>query len=171
MGYDNICKWKGDDLPVENVSWDDCQKFINNLNKLTGKRFSLPTEAQWEYAARGGAKSKRYKYSGGYDINKVAWHKENSNRTTHKAGSLQPNELGIYDMSGNVWEWCNDWYDKKYYGDSPIESPAGPSKGSDRVFRGGSFGINLDGCRVALRGNLRPSGVIINALGFRVVLP
>jgi formylglycine-generating enzyme required for sulfatase activity len=102
---------KGDELPVENVSWKDCQKFIKKLNQLTGETFRLPTEAEWEYAARGGNKSKGYKYSGSNDLGTVAWSSNNSLPKTHPVATKQPNELGIYDMSGNVYEWCNDYYD------------------------------------------------------------
>ena len=106
----NPSKWKGDNLPVEKVSWDDVQTFIKKLNAKTGLNYRLPTEAEWEYAARGGNKSNGYKYSGSNDIGSVAWYASNSGSKTHSVGQKKPNELGIYDMTGNVWEWCNDWY-------------------------------------------------------------
>ena len=123
--------------PVEQVSWHDCQSFIQKLNQLTGLRFRLPTEAEWEYAARGGNKSKGYKYSGSNNIGDVAWCYDNSSETTHEVGTKAPNELGLYDMSGNVWEWCSDWYGR--YSSSAQSNPTGPSSGSFRVFRGGSW--------------------------------
>ena len=119
--------------PVEQVSWNDCQTFIKKLNQLTGKDFRLPTEAEWEYAPRGGNKSKGYKYSGSNTMDNVAWYWENSSSTTHDVKIKQANELGIYDMSGNVWEWCQDWYSSSYYSSSPSTNPTGPSSGSHRV--------------------------------------
>ena len=146
--------------PVEQVSWDDCQKFIRELNRLTGKQFRLPTEAEWEYAARGGNKSRGYKYAGGNDIESVAWYDGNSgnwvfNRKTHPVAKKVPNELGLYDMSGNVWEWCQDWYEKDYYSSSPSSNPTGPSSGSNRVHRGGSWCDDARDCRVSCRGSWR----------------
>lgn len=140
---------KGDNLPVEQVSWDDCQVFIQKLNQLTGKQFRLPTESEWEYAARGGRKSRGYKYAGGNDIGLVAWHTGNSGNETHTVATKQANELGVYDMSGNVEEWCSDWYDG--YQSSSQSDPQGPSLGSDRVGRGGSFFFNARYCRVSNR--------------------
>ena len=140
---------KGDNLPVEQVSWDDCQVFIQNLNQLTGKQFRLPTEAEWEYAARGGRKSRGYKYAGGNDIGLVAWYEDNSGNETHPVATKQANELGIYDMSGNVWEWCSDWYDG--YQSSSQSDPQRPSLGSCRVNRGGSCYCNAGDCRVSYR--------------------
>ncbi|MBQ7664394.1 MAG: formylglycine-generating enzyme family protein [Bacteroidaceae bacterium] len=135
--------------PVEQVSWDECQEFIQKLNAKTGRKFRLPTEAEWEYAARGGNKSKGYKYSGSNDIGAVAWYSKNSGSVTHEVGTKQPNELGLYDMSGNVWEWCSDWHDN--YGSSPSTNPKGPDSGSCRVYRGGSWINYAWGCRVAFR--------------------
>lgn len=134
----NPSYFKGDNLPVDTSSWDDCQDFIGRLNKITGENFSLPTEAQWEFAARGGNYSKGYKYSGSNDIDAVAWYGGNSGNKTHPVGSKQANELGIYDMSGNVWEYCSDWYGD--YSSVAVTDPAGPSSGFYRVWRGGCFG-------------------------------
>jgi len=135
--------------PVECVSWNDCQTFITKLNNLTGENFRLPTEAEWEYAARGGNASEGYKYSGSNSIGDVAWYWGNSSSTPHPVKTKQANELGIYDMSGNVYEWCADWY--SYYSSSPQDNPTGPSSGSCRVLRGGSWSNNAWYCRVANR--------------------
>ena len=150
----NPSYFKGDNLPVENVSWDDCQEFIGKLNSLTGKDFRLPTEAEWEYAARGGNKSQGYKYSGSNNLYKVGWYYGNSDNTTHEVGTKSPNELGLYDMSGNVWEWCNDWYGD--YNPDAQTNPTGPGSGSDRVDRGGSWFSIARGCRVSYRGGSAP---------------
>ena len=146
--------FKGDNLPVECVSWNDCQVFIQNLNQLTGKQFRLPTEAEWEYAARGGRKSRGYKYAGGNNIGLVAWCGDNSGNRTHPVAAKQANELGIYDMSGNVWEWCGDWYGD--YQSSSQSDPQGPSSGSSRVYRGGSYYFDARICRVSYRINSTP---------------
>ena len=168
---ENPSSFKGDNLPVENVSWNDCQTFISRLNSLTGMQFRLPTEAQWEYAARGGNQSKGFKYSGSHDPFDVAWYADNSGSRTHPVGTKAPNELGIHDMSGNVWEWCRDWYGANYYGSSPVESPTGPSSGSNRVFRGGGWYNAARSCRVSCRGNYAPEHRD-NGIGLRlVVLP
>ncbi len=150
----NPSSFKGSDLPVETVSWDDCQTFITKLNQLTGKTFRLPTEAEWEYAARGGNKSQGYKYSGSNTIDDVAWYYDNGGSKTHAVGTKQANELGIYDMSGNVWEWCSDWYDS--YGSSSQTNPTGAASGSYRVLRGGSWNYNAMFCRVSLRSGYYP---------------
>ena len=163
----NPSVFKGDNLPVENVSWDDCQEFINKLNRITGKTFRLPTEAEWEYAARGGKKSRGYQYSGSNNLSDVAWYKDNSGSKTHAVGSKQANELGIYDMTGNVWEWCQDWYDK--YSSSSQTNPTGANSGSSRVFRGGSWYITAGGCRSSYRGYYRPDFRAFS-LGLRLVL-
>ena len=133
----NPSNFKGDNLPVEKVSWDDCQEFISKLNRITGKTFRLPTEAEWEYAARGGNKSRGYQYSGSNNLLDVAWFRDNSGSKTHAVGTKQPNELGIYDMSGNVCEWCHDWYGA--YSSSSQVNPTGANSGSYRVIRGGSW--------------------------------
>ena len=165
----NPSHFKGVNKPVECVSWNDCQEFIKKLNKLTGLQFRLPTEAEWEYAARGGNKSKGYKYSGSNIIGNVAWYWDNSNQKTHPVGTKAPNELGIYDMSGNVWEWCSDWYSSSYYSSSPANNPTGPATGSDRVYRGGSWLHFADYCRVANR-ILNNPDYRYSSLGFRLAL-
>jgi TonB family protein len=153
-------------LPVKNVSWDDVQKFIQRLNAKTGKKYRLPTEAEWEYAARGENKSSGYKYSGSNNIDDVAWYGSTSG-STHAVGTKQANELGLYDMTGNVWEWCNDWYGA--YPTLAQNNPTGPSSGSGHVFRGGSWNADASGCRVAYRSNYSPGSSNRN-LGFRLVL-
>ncbi|HZK08832.1 MAG TPA: SUMF1/EgtB/PvdO family nonheme iron enzyme, partial [Bacteroidales bacterium] len=155
MGSDPAdLRFKGcDNCPVENVSWNDVQEFIKQLNQKTGKKYRLPTEAEWEYAARGGASTSSAtgatKYAGSNNIDEVAWYTDNSNSKTHPVGMKKPNELGIYDMSGNVNEWCSDWYGS-YNSGSQI-NPQGPITGDCRVVIGGSWGSNYRYCRVAFR--------------------
>ena len=152
----NPSKFKGDNLPVETVSWDDCQKFISKLSSLTGSKFRMPTEAEWEYAARGGNKSRGYKYSGSNSIDDVAWYDKTTNdKGTMPVATKAANELGLYDMSGNVLEWCNDWYG--VYSSSAQTDPTGPTSGSDRVIRGGCCDIYATHCRVARRSGDWPS--------------
>ena len=138
MGY-NPSFFKGSDLPVENVSWNEALIFINKLNLLTGMDFRLPTEAEWEYAARGGKYSLDYTFSGSDFVKGVAWYKDNSKNATHEVGRKRPNELGIYDMSGNVAEWCFDFYEFDYYKRCPKDNPSGPRTGVNKVNRGGSW--------------------------------
>ena len=163
----NPSYFKGDDLPVEKVSWDDCQDFISKLNAMTGKRFRLPSEAEWEYAARGGKKSRGYQYSGSNTLGDVAWYYGNSGPKTHAVGTKQPNELGIYDMTGNVWEWCQDWFGS--YSSSPQTNPTGAASGSIRVCRGGSWNYSAGLCRTSYRGNNSPDDRF-SYLGLRLVL-
>ena len=158
---------KGDNLPVENVSWNDAQDFIRQLNQMTGEHFSLPTEAQWEYAARGGSKSKGYKFSGGNILGNVAWYADNSASTPHQVGTKDPNELGLYDMSGNVWEWCYDLYGN--YSSESQNNPTGPTSGSVRVLRGGSWSYFAGLARVSYRLYGQP-GSRFSGRGFRLVL-
>lgn len=154
--YNSDCE----DCPAEQVSWSDAQEFISKLNTLTDKTFRLPTKVEWEYAARGGKRSKGYKYSGSNNIDDVAWYIKNHQKskfgkkgTTHPVGMKKPNELGLYDMSGNVWEWCSDWYTKEYVQNGKSVHPGWPFKGSAllfrRVLRGGSWGGSAKGCRVS----------------------
>jgi formylglycine-generating enzyme required for sulfatase activity len=160
-----------DNYPVENVSWNDVQEFIHKLNQKEGTTaYRLPTEAEWEYAAGGGHLSHGFEYSGGDTVDNVAWHQGNSGRRTHDVGTKRPNELGIYDMSGNVWELCSDWFDAKYYIGSPSENPQGPASGQYRVMRGGSWSNSSydDLCRVAYRDIFPPDARGYNC-GLRLV--
>ena len=163
----NPSNFKGTNRPVEKVSWDDCKSFIEKLNSLTGENFRLPTEAEWEYAARGGSKGQGHKYSGSNSLSKVAWHIDNSGYKTHPVKQKSPNELGIYDMSGNVREWCQDW--KGAYSDGSQTNPTGPTSGSYRVYRGGCWGGGGDLCRVSYRDSRLP-GSSAGDLGFRLAL-
>lgn len=158
-----------DGCPVERVSWNDVQDFLAKLNQKTGKNYRLPTEAEWEYAARGGKQSKGYEYAGSNTIDNVAQYEGNNNKSTKSVGSKSPNELGIYDMSGNVWEWCNDWYDENYYKNSPANNPTGATNGEYRVLRGGSWYNLASYCRVADRNFYTPDNRY-NGLGFRLAL-
>ena len=206
---DNPSEFEGDQNPVENVSWNDCQKFIRDLNSLTGQHFRLPTEAEWEFAARGGNKSEHYKYSGSNNIDEVAWYLQNSGDEylsatddnwnidwdkvsnnycrPHPVGTKQANELGLYDMSGNVWEWCEDLYNGDYYSHSPQTNPKGPNQGvrdasdlflfihfsvteSHHVIRGGSWCDNARYCRVSNRNYGDTPGDVDGTLGFRLAL-
>lgn len=175
---DNPSFFKGDNLPVEQVSWNECQEFIRKLNQATGKNFRLPTEAEWEYAARGGNKSNGYKYAGSDRIDNVAWYRGNSGYQTHPVRTKQPNELGLYDMSGNVCEWCQDLYDyyesgSQYddYESGSQFNPIDPANGWYRVVRGGDYRNSNSGtdCRVSSRGWYDPDNS--GDIGFRLVLP
>ena len=163
----NPSNFKGDKLPVEQVSWDDCQQFIKKLNALTGKNFRLPTETEWEFAARGGNQSRHFQYSGSNNLDDVAWYGEFPKGTTHPVGTKQPNELGLYDMSGNVWEWCNDWYGD--YSSYAQTDPMGPAIGSHRVGRGGGWSRIASFCRSSYRSYINP-GNQGNGLGLRLAL-
>lgn len=163
----NPSEFKGDDLPVTNVSWNDVQEFIRRLNLRTCRNYRLPTEAEWEFAARGGNSSLGSKYSGDDDINAVAWYKDNSDNKPHAVGSKSPNELGIYDMTGNVWEWCQDRFGR--YGSSAQTNPKGPSSGDRRVLRGGGWSYAARSNRVSYRFGVAP-GYRVNSYGFRLAL-
>ena len=172
---ENPSDFKGDQRPVEQVSWGDCQEFIEKLNQLTGRKFRLPTEAEWEYAARGGSKSQRHKYSGGDNINDVAWYDKNAwnkgsthpDYGTHVVKTKQANELGLYDMSGNVWEWCQDWFGG--YSRDKQTNPQGSANGSYRVRRGGSWYHDSSVSRTSFRFNGSPSARL-SYLGLRLAL-
>ena len=159
----------GDNCPVEQVSWNDIQGFIRKLNATTGKNYRLPTEAEWEYAARSGGKKE--KYSGTDDsLDDYAWYSSNSGNKTHSVGQKKPNGLGIYDMTGNVWEWCSDSYGEKYYGESPRDNPQGPSSSSYRVLRGGGWSNGAQSSRAAIRSWDSPDYRYGSYLGFRVAV-
>ena len=165
----NPSKFQGDDLPVERVSREDCDTFVARLNKITGLTFRLPTEAEWEYAARGGSQSQGFVHSGSNTLDDVAWHKKNSGGKTHPVKTKQPNELGIYDMSGNVWEWCFDWYEE--YSEDSRNNPAGPEMGENHTFRGGCWKSETKRCRVSFRNQDRTIKTgTSECLGLRLVL-
>jgi len=146
-----------DECPVEDVTWEDAQKYIAQLNEETGRHYRLPTEAEWEYAARGGKDGEGFEYSGSGTLDNVAWFSDNSDSKTHTVGTKRPNKLGLFDMNGNVWEWCSDWYDENYYSNSPEENPAGPPSGTYRVLRGGAWYANSYLCRLSLRFRYSPA--------------
>lgn len=156
---------EGDEYPMYYVSWDDCQAFISRLNSLTGKNYRLPTEAEWEFAAREGGEADGYNYSGSNVIGKVAWYEANSEQTTHPVAGKAPNKLGIYDMSGNVWEWCSDWYGD--YSSDAETDPSGPSSGSGRISRGGAWDFDGPYCQNTFRDKVPPSDSN-RSLGFRL---
>ncbi len=177
--YDQFCQatgktkpadngWGRDSMPVINVSWNDAYEFCEWASRVSGTAIRLPTEAEWEFAARGGTKSNGYRFSGGNDLNVVAWYAENSDKKTHPVATKLPNELGIFDMTGNVWEWCGDWYGDDYYGVSPVDNPRGPVTGRYHVLRGGSWISSASYCRITTRSSLRSDYVSVNN-GFRVV--
>ena len=167
MGSNPSHNKQGGDYPVECVSWDDCQEFIGKLNARTGMKFRLPTEAEWEYAARGGNRSKGYKYAGSDNLDEVGWYDENSGFHTHPVGEKKANELGLYDMSGNVFEWCQDWYGD--YSSEAQTNPTGLQSGRIRVLRGGG-GWNFAGyCRVSGRRSIVPGFRNVDC-GLRLVL-
>ena len=148
----------GEKCPVEQVSWNDIQEFIKKLNAKTGKKYRLPTEAEWEYAARSGGKKEKYAgTSSDVELGKYAWYSANSGGSAHPSGQKQPNSLGLYDMTGNVWEWCQDWYGEKYYSQSTRKNPSGPQSGTRRVLRGGAWLFEPAGIRAATRYGLTPA--------------
>ena len=164
----NPSRFKGDLLPVEQVSWHDCQEFLKKLNaRFPGNHYRLPTEAEWEYAARGGEKGARdnFVYAGGNALDELGWYGANSGGKTHPVGGKKPNQLGLFDMSGNVWEWCADWYGD--YPSGPVSNPTGPAEGSDRVLRGYSWSNYARYCRVSRRVHDDP-GNRSYFVGFRV---
>ena len=165
----NPSHFSGTNLPVERVSWNTIvNEFLPTLNAATGRNFRLPTEAEWEFAARGGNQGHGYKYAGSNTIGNVAWYTDNSSSKTHAVKTKQANELGLYDMSGNVWEWCQDWYGN--YSSGSQTNPQGPSSGSDRVLRGGGWNRYARDCRVSYR-NVSDPVITSNGFGFRLALP
>ncbi len=166
----NPSNFQGETRPVEQVSWNDVQEFLRKLNQQAEKEiYRLPTEAEWEYAARAGTETM---FSFGDDAERLgdyAWYSGNSGSETHPVRGRTPNAWGLYDMHGNVWEWCQDWYDSEYYAKSPRDNPQGPFSGSSRVLRGGSWDGYTDDCRSALRVGLDP-GFRDTDGGFRVVI-
>lgn len=157
----------GDEFPATYVTYSDCESFVSKLYLLSGLKFRLPTEAEWEYAARGGKQSQGTLYSGSDNPDEVAWHQGNAGNVLHRPGSLRPNELGLYDMSGNIWEWCSDWYGA--YSADAQTNPTGPSNGNRRVVRGGSFSYEAPYSRVSQRNSLaRDYRSFVT--GFRVVI-
>ena len=158
----------GDKCPVEMVSWNDTQEFISKFNSQSGKKYRLPTEAEWEYAARSGGKSEKWVgTSNESSLGDYAWYNANSGIKTHPVGQKKPNSLGIYDMTGNVWEWCGDWYADKYYENSSKSNPRGADSGSSRVLRGGSWDTSAQGARAAYRIWINPDNRY-DFIGFRV---
>ena len=162
--YDYGIAGEGADYPMYYVNWYEAQEFCKRLSEATGKKYVLPTEAQWEYAARGGNKSQHYKYSGSNEVEEVAWYEVNSyslgeshpDYGAHRVGTKKANELGIYDMSGNLWEWCSDWYASRY-DEKDTDNPQGSVEGTEYVERGGSWTYYARGCRVSFRGHAKPS--------------
>lgn len=167
----SMYKQCGSDCPVDNVSWDNAQEFIKKLNEKSGKNYRLPTEAEWEYAARSaGSKDVWAGTSEEADLEKYAWFNRNSNQSPQKVGQKEANALGLFDMTGNVWEWCQDWYDAVHYKDSIKDNPVGPAKGESRVVRGGAWSEDARGARNAKRDSSSPAHGNDNN-GLRLVLP
>ncbi len=158
----------GGNCPAEQVLWKDAVAFIEKLNRISGKNYRLPTEAEWEYAARSGGKKE--KYSGGNRASTLAWYSDNSGGKTHPVGLKAPNGLGIYDMSGNVWQWVSDWYDPKYYSRSPRENPQGPASGTLHVIRGGAWLGSTWFARASYRGILPEGFKRIDHIGLRLAM-
>ena len=166
----NPSNFKGKDSPVEHVSWDDAQAFCKKLSELTHEAVRLPTEAEREYSCRAGTVTTFYAGDAESNLVRVAWYKANSKNTTHPVGRKESNAFGLYDMHGNVWQWCQDWYAEDYYGKSPAKDPEGPGRGDARLLRGGSWYNGPMNCRSAYRGRIDP-GRRYGRLGFRVVEP
>lgn len=166
---ENPASFKGEDLPVENVSWNDISQFIDKLNELTGMEFRLPSEAEWEYAAKGGKYAMGYDFAGSDFIKAVAWFKSNSKNTTHPVGSKRPNELGIFDMSGNVAEWCYDTYERNYYEKMVNDNPKGPDTRENKVNRGGGWLMDESYQKVDAR-NVNSADERNPSLGFRLAM-
>ncbi len=176
---DNPSRFKAPKNPVERVSWDDCQQFLQKLNERFRPHpspfpqgegeFRLPTEAQWEYACRAGSTTSYYFGNDQSALRDYAWYEWNSDRKTHAVGEKKPNAWGLYDIQGNVWEWCQDWYDDGYYAKSPTDDPTGPETGSDHVDRGNSWGSPAGLCDLATRQHEEP-GFRGDRLGLRVAL-
>jgi formylglycine-generating enzyme required for sulfatase activity len=166
----NPSRFKGREYPVEHVNWKDVQQFIDRLNNQSGRKYRLPTEAEWEYAARSGGKKEKFSGTSREDeLDQYAWYDKNSGSRTHPVGQKRPNGLGFHDMSGNVWEWCSDWYDKwEYYRERSNNNPRGPVSGSMRVLRGGSWGDDPVGVRTAARGGIAATIGFNNVFGFRL---
>ena len=165
----------GDNYPVEQVNWYDCQDFVEKLSELTGRHFRLPTEAEWEYAARGGKRSRGYRYSGSYALDEIGWHVGNAHYYKREVGTKKPNELGLYDMTGNVCEWCQDKLDTEYYHHSPSINPQGPDRSTykdNRCFRGGSFcdDEKYDELKVYTRNTGMPPEEKYGHLGLRLAM-
>ena len=165
----------GDNYPVEQVNWYDCQDFVEKLSELTGRHFRLPTEAEWEYAARGGQRSRGYRYSGSYNLDEIGWHVGNAHHYKREVGTKKPNELGLYDMTGNVSEWCQDKLDIEYYHHSPSINPQGPDRSTykdNRCFRGGSFcdDEKYDELKVYTRNTGMPPEEKYGHLGLRLAM-
>jgi formylglycine-generating enzyme required for sulfatase activity len=162
---------KSDTHPVEDVSWNDVQDFLKELNQKTNRYFRLPTEAEWEYAARSGGQREKWSGTGNEsDLDNIAWHNGNSGRETHPVGQKRPNAMGLYDMTGNVWEWVGDWFDSSYYEESARSNPGGPGRGSDRVFRGGSYKDKTKDLRTVKR-EKESNRDNDDTRGFRLALP
>ncbi len=166
----NPSEFKGADRPVESVSWQEVQTFIGKLNDKAGALiYRLPTEAEWEYAARAGAETVRYWGDGVEGMEQYAWYGENAGKKSHPVGQLKPNGWGLYDIVGNVWEWCQDWYSGTYYQNSPATDPQGPVEGAGRVMRGGGWNGYASHIRVAYRFELNPAHRRRN-LGVRLLM-
>jgi len=162
-------QFKGKDNPVERVSWDDAQAFCKKLTEQTKQNVRLPTEAEWEYACRAGTTTAYHSGDSEADLARVAWYYRNSNSTTHPVGQKEANTFGLYDMHGNIGQWCQDYWDENYYSISPEENPQGPDQGAVRLLRGGSWYHKFLGCRSAYRHMLNPGNR--NGIGFRVMVP